>query len=111
MNNLKSYASYFVSYFLDNLNNVNFEKIILFGSVAREEATKESDIDIFIEIKKENKKLEIEIKKILENFYKSREALLFKAKRIDNKINLIIGKLEEWKDLRDSIENTGIILY
>ena len=111
MNNLKSYASYFVSYLLDNLKNANFEKIILFGSVAKDEATKESDIDIFIEVKNENKKLKVDINQILEDFYKSREALLFKAKGIDNKISLIIGKLEEWKDLKASIENTGIILY
>ena len=47
------YASYFVSYLLDHLKNKNtIERIVLYGSVAREESTKESDVDIFIESKK-----------------------------------------------------------
>ena len=37
--------------------------------------------------------------------------MLFKNKGIYNKINVIIGKLEEWKDLKDSIESHGIVLY
>jgi len=109
---LKSYASYFVSYVLMNLKNIeNIEKIILFGSVAKNETDKESDVDIFIELKKENKKIKNEIEKLLSDFYKSREALLFKIKGIDNKINLIIGKFNEWKELKKSIESTGVILY
>lgn len=108
----KAYASYFVSYLLANLKDItNIKKIILFGSVAKDEAIKESDIDIFIEVKKENKKFSEEIENILEEFYKSREALYFKTKGIDNKINLIISKLEEWKDLKESIESTGILMY
>jgi predicted nucleotidyltransferase len=109
---LKAYASYFGSYLLMNMKTSgNIKNIILFGSVAKNEALKESDVDIFIDVDKENKKLEKEIYEVLENFYKSREALLFKAKNIDNKINLIIGKLDEWADLKKSIESTGIILY
>lgn len=108
----KKYASYFVSYLLNNLENIsNINKIILFGSAARDDAGKESDIDIFIEIKKKNKRFEGKIERILDNFYKSRESLLFKTKGIDNKINLIIGRLDEWKDLKRSIESTGIVLY
>ena len=109
---IKAYASYFSSYLLANLKEKeSIEKIILFGSAARNEATKESDVDIFIEVKKENKKLRSEILKILESFYKSRESLLFKSEKIDNKISLIIGKLNEWRDLEKSIESTGIVLY
>lgn len=109
---IKSYASYFSSYLLDNFGeNGSIEKIILFGSVAKNEASKESDVDIFIEVKKESKKIKNKIEKILENFYKSRESLIFKSKGIDNKINLIIGKLEKWRDLEKSIESTGIVLY
>lgn len=109
---IKAYASYFSSYLLASLKEKNnIEKIILFGSVARDETGKESDIDIFIELRKENKKIKPEIEKILENFYKSRESLLFKSKGIDNKINLIIGRLDKWINLKKSIESTGIILY
>ncbi len=110
---IKAYASYFVSYLLMNLkeelNDIGW--VILFGSAAKDEATKESDIDLFIVLKKKNRSLEKKIERTLNEYYKSREALLFKVKGIDNKINLIIGRLEEWGDLRVSIESTGIVFY
>lgn len=109
---LKQYASYFVSYLLSNIkNSENISRIILFGSVAKGEANRKSDVDIFIELRKKTKKVEKEIEKITDNFYKSREALIFKSKKIDNKINVIAGKLDEWKELKKSIESTGIVLY
>ena len=108
----KPYASYFVSYLLNELKDFsNIKNIILFGSVSSGKATKDSDVDIFIDIEKENKKFKNMINKIVEGFYKSREALIFKNKGIDNKINVIVGKLDEWKDLRASIESTGLVLY
>jgi predicted nucleotidyltransferase len=109
---LKAYASYFVSYIIANSKNIsNINSIILFGSVAKGEATKESDLDMFIDLKKESKKINLEFQNILEDFYKSREALIFRAKGIENKINLVIGKIEDWKNLKNSIEATGIVLY
>ncbi|MEK6933887.1 MAG: nucleotidyltransferase domain-containing protein [Nanoarchaeota archaeon] len=111
---IKAYASYFVSYLLNTLNVKdlpNIKAIILFGSAARDEASKESDVDIFIDIKKNKKNFDKKTAEVENNFYKSREALLFKAKGIDNKINIIIGKIDEWKDLKKSIESTGVILY
>jgi|SRR3989344_166675 len=109
---IKAYASYFASFLINNLDDFsNLKSVILFGSVAREEAGKDSDIDIFIDVKKANKNEEKKFNKILEEFYKSREALLFKTKGIDNKINLIIGKLDEWNDLKESIDSNGLILY
>ncbi len=112
LKNLISYASYFISYILDNIGDIdNLNKIILFGSASRGEATKESDIDIFIVVNKSTKTFEKKIDNLTEDFYKSRNALIFKNKGVDNKINLIIGKLEKWKDLKKSIESTGIVLY
>src|SRR3989344_6504383 len=109
---IRAYASYFISFLINNLDDFsNLKSIILFGSVARGDAERNSDVDIFIDIKKTSKNEEARFNKILENFYKSREGLMFKAKGIDNKINLIIGKLNEWKDLKKSMENTGIVLY
>ena len=111
---LKEYSMYFSAYLLTNLENKekeNIERIILFGSVAKEEARKESDIDLFIESKKNTKKFEAKIKTIEEKFYKSREASLFKLKNISNTFNIKIGRLKEWKELERSIASTGIILY
>jgi len=109
---LKSYASYFVSYLLTNLKDTdNIERIVLFGSVAKNEATKDSDIDLFIEVKKHTKKFEEKIRDLERKFYESREAIIFKAKNVDNVFSIKIGKLKEWKDLQRSILSTGIILY
>ena len=111
---LKEYSMYFVSYLFSNLEDrdkENIEEIILFGSAAKGESDKESDIDLFIEVKKETKRAELEIRKIEEKFYDSREASLFKLKKISNKFSIKIGKLKKWKDLERSIISTGIILY
>ena len=109
---LKAYSNYFVAYLLNNLKNIkNIERIVLYGSVARGEATKECDIDIFIEVKKKTKKFEKEIEEITEKFYQSREAALFKVKNIENKFSIKIGKLTEWKEIYRSIASTGIVLY
>jgi len=109
---LKQYAMYFASYLLNNLYDIhNIERIVLFGSVARGEADKESDVDIFIEVKRKTKKIEEEINKVKDKFYESREASLFKLRGIDNEISVKIGKIKEWEDLQKSIASTGIILY
>lgn len=112
MNKYLNYASYFVSYLLNEIEDNSFIKnIILFGSVARGEAKRNSDIDFFVDVKKDNKKNEQRIIKIVESFYNSKEYLSFQNKGIDNKLNAVIGKLENWKDLKESIENQGIVLY
>ena len=112
---LISYAGYFVAYLLDKLEQTgkieNIERIVLYGSVAKGEAGKESDIDIFIEVKKKNIKFEKEVQRIEQNFYQSREAALFKTKGIDNRFSIKIGILKEWKELYRSIASTGIVLY
>ena len=112
MNNYLAYASYFASYLLNNLNDLaKINRIILFGSAARNEAKKDSDVDIFLDVKKINKDFEKKINNILNSFYKSREALIFKNLRIDNKIALIVDKLENFPELKLSMESDGIVLY
>jgi len=56
---LIAYAMDFASFLIQKIKNIdNINNIILFGSVAREEADKTSDIDIFIDVVKENAELE-----------------------------------------------------
>jgi len=111
-NSKLSYASYFASYLLNELNDFSrIRSIILFGSVARGDSNNDSDVDIFVEVNRKSKKIEEEIDRIIESFYSSREGLLFKSKGIDNKINVVVGKINEWSDLKKSIESTGIVLY
>ncbi len=110
---LTSYASYFVSFFLSNARKSveSIERIILYGSVARGEETKESDIDLFIEVKKKTIALEKEIHQLELEFYNSREFTLFKAQGANNKFSIKIGILTEWKELYASVASTGIVLY
>ncbi|MCX6821784.1 MAG: nucleotidyltransferase domain-containing protein [Candidatus Aenigmarchaeota archaeon] len=109
-NNMKAYASSFVSFLLGKLSDKikDIDNIILYGSVAKGEATRESDVDIFIDTKKN---LKGEIENIIEEFYKSREAILFKLQDIENEISVKVGELKKWKELHRSIASTGIVLW
>jgi len=106
----KAYASSFVSYLLrkleDKINDI--DEIILYGSVAKDNAMKTSDVDIFIDTKRDFKK---EISNIVDEFYKSRAALLFKTKGIENDISIKTGELITWEELHRSIASTGITLW
>jgi len=112
---LKAYASAFSAFLVKELAEASqlsqIKQSILFGSVARADAKPDSDVDIFIDVEKENKRLKSSIEKFIEEFYHSKEALLFKIQGIDNKINVIVGKLGNWKDLHRSIMSTGIMLW
>ncbi len=107
---LIAYAFAFVSFILPKVEGV--KEIVLFGSVVRGEAGKESDVDLFFDI--ENKSDEERIKKIvgeeLKKFYKSKIAEMWLLKGIKNPINVNVGKLEEWK-LKRSIISEGTSLY
>ena len=68
---IKAYASYFVSYLINNFKKIeNISDIILFGSAAKGEAKKSSDIDFFIEVKRNSKNFEKEIIDLVNDFYK-----------------------------------------
>src|SRR3989344_9060838 len=111
--NLISYALDFASFLMQNISNKEkIRNIVLFGSVAREEADKESDIDIFIDIVKENKETENEIQKILNKFENSTKFKNYwKLLNIKNEIKLMIGELDKWTDLKQSIIANGVSLY
>ena len=104
------YASTFASFLMRKLGDKikDIDRVILYGSVAKGNAMKTSDVDIFIDTKKDLKK---EVSDIIDEFYKSREALLFKARGIENEINVKTGELKNWKDLHRSITSTGITLW
>ena len=107
---VQAYASTFTSFLMRKLgdNIKDIDRIILYGSVAKGNAMKNSDVDIFIDTKKDLKK---EVSDIIDEFYKSREALLFKTKRIENEINVKTGELKNWRELHRSITSTGVTLW
>ena len=109
---LISYALDFVSFLLQNLKETEqIKSIILFGSAARNEAGKDSDIDIFIDVSENEGKIEREARKIAEKFFNSvKFKNYWKLLDTKNEINVIAGKLGEW-NLKDSMLGSSIILY
>lgn len=107
---IRAYALAFVSFLVREMKSGVrlIDKVVLYGSVAMGAATKESDVDIFIETRKSIKP---EVENILARFYKSKEAMLFRLKRIENEISIKVGDLKKWKELHRSISSTGIVLW
>ncbi|MFH0836579.1 MAG: nucleotidyltransferase domain-containing protein [Candidatus Aenigmatarchaeota archaeon] len=112
---LLSYAESFVSFLLHNLSETDIvciNSVILFGSVARGDASRNSDVDLFIDARDKQKAIENKINHIKNDFYKShlynKHWVLL---GIENDIKPIIGNLREWKDLRSSIIANGIMLF
>ena len=110
---LISYAMDFASFLMQKTKfHDTIRNIILFGSVARGEAAVESDVDIFIDVIGENKKIEADIKKCLEDFLSSTKYNNYwKMLDVKNEIKLIVGELDSWKGLKSSIIANGITLY
>ena len=106
-NGLIAYASSFVSFVLPK---IEVDEIILFGSVARKEATEKSDIDLFFNTKKNEKETKKTIKKELEKFYKSKFHEIWSIKENTLPINIESGNLDKW-ELKRSIISDGIVLY
>lgn len=113
---LVSYAMDFASFVMSekSMKSMEIKAIILYGSVARGDFNKSSDVDMFIDIenKKEDKRIyNKDAKGLVESFYKSTWFGKWRRLGIENRISLLIGNLENWKDLRESILSNGIILY
>ncbi len=118
MNSKKDLLAYtldYVSFIIYNISPEDFLKIrniMLFGSVARGDFGKSSDIDLFFDVVSDNKMLEKKIEKITKGFFDSTKFREYwKMLNIPNKFRLIVGRLEEWGDLRESIISNGILLF
>lgn len=111
---LISYAIDFVSFLFQNLkdNERNrIKSIILFGSVARSDATKDSDVDIFIDFIGREDKTQKEAFVIVNKFFDSvKYKRYWKLMGVNNDISPIVGKIEKWK-LKDSMLGNSIVLY
>ena len=104
---LVAYASTFVAYVLPK---INVEEIILFGSVARGDAEKRSDIDLFFNVTKDEEKIRKDVKKLIQKFYETKFYELWRLKEIALPFNIEVGNLDLWK-LKRSIISDGIMLY
>ena len=88
-----SYAMDFTSFLVQNLKEKEkINSIILFGSVARGEATNKSDVDIFIDIiNNDEKRIESNILKIKDKFFNSiKFKNYWKLFNVKNEINIIV---------------------
>ncbi len=109
-NELIAYALDFVSYLISKIKADKLDRIILYGSIARDDFDEDSDIDLFVDAREEiNKK----VQNITDNYCKTQSFREWNLKGLDNTISCIVGDLnsEEWKDLKRSIMDNGIILY
>ncbi len=109
---LIAYSQDFSSFLMEKLGEKsdNVVQIILFGSVARGEAEKDSDVDLFIETI--DSTLEERINEIKEKFYSSVKVKKYwELLEVKNEFHLTIGKIKEWDDLKRSLIANGITLY
>lgn len=106
--NLIAYALHFASFLIGTVKESSrIKRIILFGSVARGDFTKESDIDLFVDTE-EN--IEEEIEKARKLFMMSQAQRAWELKGVSQEVSLKTGNLDEW-ELKRSIISDGILLY
>ncbi len=115
MNELTAYAYDLVSYLALQpfFNKQPINQIILFGSSARQDYNKKSDIDIFIDTLNISNNLKSQIEKAKDNFLNSDRAKKWASLNIKNEFSIIVGKLEDrkWSDLGRSMHSHAIILW
>ncbi|MAF36052.1 hypothetical protein CL622_02950 [archaeon] len=109
---LLPYIYDFLSLAMQSPEHGYISKIILFGSVATGAYDDESDIDLFIEMKDNSKKKQVDdmIEKTKKQFETINEKT-WKLQGVENSFSCIVGKLEEWEGLKEDILNVGIQLY
>ncbi|MBI2675867.1 MAG: nucleotidyltransferase domain-containing protein [Candidatus Aenigmarchaeota archaeon] len=110
-NDLYSYAYDFVSRLMERPSYGSIRGIILFGSVARGDFDRESDIDIFIDTEKEAE-VEGTVKSVLGEFYShSRHTWVLRG--IENRITPLVGNLndEKWSALKREMISSGLVIY
>ena len=105
-----SYVYDFLSRLIERLEEDSIRSIIVFGSVARGDFDKESDVDIFIDTAKED--VSSMVKKALNEFY-SHSRGTWVLRGIENQIVPIVGDLnsEKWSNLKKEIISNGIVIY
>lgn len=110
---LISYVYDFISQLMDHevMPDV-IRRIILFGSVARGDFDRESDIDLFIDVQSDKPDVSLSIKKVL-NQFETRAEKTWKLRGVYPHLKLIVDDLEKqkWGELRQEIGSYGLLLY
>lgn len=103
---LIAYAADFVSLLLEEVGE-DVDCVLLFGSVARGDFDKESDVDVFVDTRKG---VEARVRRTLAVFERSEARRKWAAKGVANDISVSVGELAKW-DLRRDVLSDGIVLY
>lgn len=114
-NELFSYAYDFVSQMLENKEIFDtIRKIILFGSVVRGDFTKNSDVDIFVDVNSSAnpKKINDLVKKEI-NKFETRAEKTWAIRGINLPLKVIADDInkEKWKDLQEELLSYGKLIY
>ncbi|MBI2576286.1 nucleotidyltransferase domain-containing protein [Candidatus Woesearchaeota archaeon] len=109
---LLAYSMDFGSFFLQKTKHAaSIKSVILFGSVARFESDKKSDVDIFVDVSGDPDEVQKESADITDDFYDSiKFTKYWKLLNVTNKFKVMAGRLGQW-ELKNSIISNGIILY
>src|SRR3989338_2312660 len=111
---MHSYIYYFLSLIFDKLkDSEKIKGIILFGSFARGNPRKDSDIDLFIDVEEKNKEeIEKHVRESL-NEFELKSSKSWKLKGINNAIVPIVDSLDkdQWRELKRDISSYGLTLY
>ena len=113
VNDIYAYIFDFLSFVFENKELSNhIKRVILFGSVASGEFDKNSDIDIFFDVKGDKTKIEPELNNTLKSFEIKSEKT-WKLKNISLPIKNVVGDIEEekWAELKEEMISNGILLY
>lgn len=110
---LISYVYDFISQLMDHHQMPDtIRRIILFGSVARGDFDRDSDLDLFIDVKNAQPDVSTLIKNVL-NQFETRAERTWKLRGVHPHLKLIIddfGK-QKWRELRQEIGSYGVLLY
>lgn len=98
---LLPYAINFCSYLLQHLPEKKLQRtrtIVFFGSGARDEAPKGSDVDLFIEVEGKTKEIDHDIDRITEDFYGSvKYTRYWQLLGVTQPLSIKVGNLKEGK--------------
>ena len=104
---LLAYSVSFVASLLEEEIAKDIDTIILFGSVPRGTFDEESDIDLFIDTKKDIGK---DVLKALALFKKSTTQKKWELKGVKNELSIKVGNIKKWGLKRDLLSD-GIVLF
>ncbi|MBI4182319.1 MAG: nucleotidyltransferase domain-containing protein [Candidatus Aenigmarchaeota archaeon] len=111
---LARYAAAFAYFLLACPEIRGIRSIILFGSVAQGRAGPSSDVDVLIDTPlppSRARALRSSLERRKEAFLISQEGLAYKAQGVFNDLELTVGNLDGWEEMRSSLSAGAVVLF